>query len=65
MRELADHDYDKAQRVLCWPIREALLAYVERLRAQALGAYRHELLVWAALAPHAKKTPEAPKPPTF
>lgn len=64
IRELSGHDYDKAQLVLCWPIREALLAYVDRLRQQALDSYRHELLVWALLAPHQKKPPEPPKPPT-
>lgn len=65
VRELADHDFDKAKRVLRWPVREALLAYVERLRQQAWQAYRNELQVWAAIAPHSSKPPDAPKPPTF
>lgn len=65
VRELAGYDYDKAQQVLLWPVREALLAFEERLRQQALDSYRHELLVWAVMAPHAKKVPEAPALPSI
>ena len=63
MRELAGYDYDKYQAVLRWPLREAFEAMAQHLRKQALDAYRHEYIVWALLAPHAKKQPKPPELP--
>lgn len=63
MRELAGYDYDKYQTVLRWPVREAFEAMVNLLRKQALDAYRNEYIVWALLAPHAKKQPKPPELP--
>lgn len=54
VRELADHDHEKAQRILRWPLREALHAYRSRMRRYALEDYRHRLIVWAVTAPYLK-----------
>ena len=62
IRELSRYDYDKAQQILCWPVREALVAFIAYLKEEATKAYRHEMLVYASLAPHLKK-PEPPKLP--
>lgn len=56
-------DYEKAQRVLRWPLREAFLCVIEKMKAQALEAYRHDMTIWAAIAPHSKKVPDQPKFP--
>lgn len=41
-----------------WPIREVLVAFVERLRFEAAEQYRHECLMWALRA--TKKKPKIP-----
>lgn len=46
-----------------WPIREALLAYVERMKDAAATAHRWDLLTWAVLAPHQKKPGKPPRLP--
>lgn len=45
-----------------WPLREALLAMVERRRAEALDQWRFETLVWSVFASQGakKKAPEVP-----
>jgi len=63
VRELACWDPERAKTVIRWPLREAFLAYVARLKEEALKAFRFELLMWAALAPHAKKKTDPPKLP--
>lgn len=63
VRELADYDPIRARVVFRWPLREACIAYRARLRAAAAAEYRHELSVWAAIAPHSTKKSEPPKPP--
>jgi hypothetical protein len=63
VRELADHDVDRMRRVYRWPLREALLAYENRSVEAAKVDYRHQLLIWACIAPHSSKKIEAPKPP--
>ena len=55
VRELAGWDPGQAKAVIRWPIREALLAYVARLREEVLKAFKFESLMWAILAPYAKK----------
>lgn len=62
VRELADWDPERAQVVLRWPLREALLAYVERLKAHAQAQYEHAMLLWASIAPYAKgaRQPDLP-----
>lgn len=62
---MAGHDYDRALRVTRWPIREAMLAYLDMMRRQALEDYRVEYQVWAALAPHAAKKMDPPKKPAI
>lgn len=61
MRELAGHDYDRAQCVAQWPIREGLLAIEHRLRTLALESYRHARLEWLLSIPVSKNAP--PEPP--
>ena len=65
VRELADYDPQRARVVYRWPLREACLAYRARMRAAAAADYRHELAVWAAIAPHSSKRLDAPKPPAI
>ena len=50
IRELANHDHDRAARVMRWPLREGLLAYVAVARRQAILEHRHEELYWAIMA---------------
>jgi len=38
-----------------WPIREIFLGYLAILKREAREQYHHDLLVWAVLAPHAKR----------
>lgn len=59
VREVAEWDHDAVQRVLNWPLREVLLAYVARLKADALRGYQTALLVWASRTAMGGKT----KPP--
>ena len=64
VRELSDQDHEKAQRILQWPLREALHAYRSRMRLHALEDYRHRLTVWAITAPYLKGGDRrAPSPP--
>lgn len=62
MRRVADYDYDRACRMLDWPLVEFLHAVRAALRSEALDAYHLELTVWSNLAPHSRKTnpPELP-----
>ena len=60
VRELSDHDHAKAQRVLRWPLREALSAYRSRMREQALEDYRHRLILWAIREPNLKESDRRP-----
>lgn len=48
-----------------WPIREALLAFVERARETARQEYRSEVLVWAVTAPHMRKKTKPPDVPAI
>ncbi len=63
VRELAGFDWDRAKRVMRWPLREALLAFEHLMEARAREVYAQEVSVWAQLAPHQKKPPKPPKPP--
>jgi hypothetical protein len=65
VREVARHDYDQAGRVLGWPVREVLLAYVERMRAAALDQYNQAVLVWAIQSPHMAKPTKPPRVPAI
>lgn len=65
VRELARYRIEEIPAVLRWPIREALIAYRNLMMDAARVAYRHELAVWAAIAPHGKKKSEPPKPPAI
>jgi hypothetical protein len=44
-------------------LRDLLLAYIAILKRQAAEAYRHDLSMWATLAPHQKKPDSPPKIP--
>jgi hypothetical protein len=63
VRELADYRVEEFGRILRWPIREALIAYRAKMMQAARDAYRHELAIWSAIAPHAGKKSEPPQPP--
>jgi hypothetical protein len=65
VRELADYQPDRIEAVLRWPLREALIGYREKMIASARAAYRHELALWASIAPHSAKKSEPPKPPAI
>ncbi len=60
---MADWNPVHAREVVRWPLREALLAYLARLRKEAMENYRTELLVWAILAPYAKRKTDPPRAP--
>jgi hypothetical protein len=49
--------------VLDWPLRDVMLAFIERMRDSALRSYELELLVWSALAPHQRKKTDPPRLP--
>jgi hypothetical protein len=63
IREVAGFDPARAQQVLDWPLRETLLSYVQVMKAAAAVQYRHDVAVWASLAPHAKKQSKPPRVP--
>lgn len=65
VRELADYRVEAFPQVLRWPLREALIAYRSRMMANARTDYRHELAIWASIAPHSGKKSEPPKPPAI
>jgi hypothetical protein len=60
---VAAFDFDRARAVAAWPLAEVLIAYVDLLQTDALHGYRHEMTVWAATAPHVKRSPKAPQLP--
>lgn len=62
VRELAGYDPDECKRIIKWPLREALLCFVNRMKKQALEQYRNDLLAWAPRSPYMKKG-EPPKVP--
>jgi hypothetical protein len=55
VRELARWDPIRAQAILRWTVREALLAYLERLRDLEQQRYNVQMLVWASIVPHLDK----------
>jgi hypothetical protein len=59
---VAGWDHDKVQRVLDWPIREMLLAFVAELKSQALAAYQSALLIWATRSAFNGKLKKPPLP---
>jgi|HubBroStandDraft_2_1064218.scaffolds.fasta_scaffold19366_2 hypothetical protein len=63
VRELAHYELAAYAAVLTWPIREALIAYRAMMIEAARAAYRHELSMWASIAPHGGKKSEPPPPP--
>jgi hypothetical protein len=65
VRELAQYQPDRIEGVLRWPLREALIGYREKMISAARAAYRHELALWASIAPHSAKKSEPPKPPAI
>jgi hypothetical protein len=62
---VAGHDPDRADRILDWPLRELLLAYIETMKAAALESYRHASIMWALTAPHSKKAQKPPRVPSI
>ena len=65
VRELADYRPDRIAEVLRWPLREACIGYRSRMIESAREQYRHELTLWASIAPHQSKKSEPPKPPAI
>ncbi len=63
VRGLAGFDHARAQAILRWPLREALIAYREKMRELALEDWRHRTLVWAAQSAFARRRPPAPAVP--
>lgn len=63
VREVARYDVDAAERIASWPVREVLIAHLARQQEAAIEAYREGAALWAALAPHMKKAPAAPRSP--
>jgi len=63
VRTVAGWDSDRTDRVLLWPLRDLLLAYVAFTKREALERYELQLLVWASLAPHQKNATRPPKAP--
>src|SRR5690606_6481925 len=62
VRDVAGHDYDKAQRIAGWPVVEVLHAHVAAIRAHAAESYRHRMLVWATTVAIAKDKKPPPVP---
>jgi hypothetical protein len=65
VRELADYRVESFAAVLRWPMREALISYRAKMMQSARDAYRHDLSVWAAIAPHSSKKSDPPQPPAI
>lgn len=63
VRELADHDPDEARRIVRWPVREGLLAYVARMKGAALEDYRWATLTFWVSVPSVKKPGKPPRRP--
>ncbi len=61
--DLCDGDFDRAGRVVRWPLREALTLYLRRVQAAELEGYRVARLEWAMLAPHSKRGIDPPDLP--
>lgn len=62
IRLVAGYDHDKAERVLYWPLEEALLALRDKMQRDALAAWQSERLIYAVLAPWVKKGGMQPPP---
>jgi hypothetical protein len=62
IRRLA-RDPDDVDRVLTWPVREALLAYLARARADTQREYDVARLMWAAAAAFGGGGDPPPRPP--
>jgi hypothetical protein len=65
IRELAGFDPARFDAVMEWPLREMFLAYIDRLKDEALKRYQFDVSVWAALAPHKKKQTQPPDVPAI
>jgi hypothetical protein len=65
VRELAEYRVEDFAAVLRWPMREALISYRAKMMQSAREAYRHDLAVWASIAPHSSKKSDPPQPPAI
>lgn len=63
IHELADYDPTRIRQVLKWPMREAMLCYLNQLKKAALEAWRHDTLCYSVIAPHSTKPGKPPSPP--
>lgn len=63
VHELATYRPDHITQVLKWPLREALLCYLNQLKTDALDSWRHETLCYSVSAPHLKDPGKPPKRP--
>lgn len=55
VRVLAGHDPSQLDRVLAWPLRDALVAFEYQMMLVAREDYKHSMLVYTNVAPYAKK----------
>lgn len=66
MRAVAAHDPDHFARLLDWPLVDLLTAFRERVaKPRLLEQWRHDMTVWALLAPHSKQPGKPPDPPAL
>jgi hypothetical protein len=63
IRSAAGFDPARFEEVSGWPLRDLFLAYLENQKQIARESYHTELLIWASLAPHSKRTRKAPDLP--
>jgi hypothetical protein len=63
VRELAGHDPARMVAVVRWPVREALLAYVDRMKQAELEQFRWNTLTWWVSADKVKKPGKPPAVP--
>lgn len=65
VRAVAGYDYDRAQAVLRWPMREALVSFSRVLRETAAESWHRSYVRWALTAPYQKKPRKAPPIPSI
>lgn len=64
VRDVAGHDFERAQRVARWPVVEVLHAYMAIVRRHAADSYRHKVTIWA-MTLRFRKDKQQPKAPAI
>ena len=62
-RTVARYDFNALQRVVTWPIREVLVAYVEHLHQRAAHAYEQDISNFTVIAVNSSKKLDPPEMP--